>query len=197
MRVRRTENSFPHPHVPLQPRWIWWADDTVPQRPSWHLNYLLYYRINYNPPPQSPRAAHGPIGRGPLLRLQLYWATSTQLCWRHWGAGRRQRALPAEPRNIHYTAVAHLCPGRLLDAFFPAHHGKTANMSDYRVLSPLSSASSRSQGWQPRRFGDLMEGPVPQLADVRRWDGAARRSYEWDSLRRVSRSAHQRAANSF
>ncbi len=54
------------------------------------------------------------------------------------------------------------------------------------ALAPSIGLPTRSKSWQSKRYGDFMHGRLPELADVKRWDGAARRGYEWNSLRRVS-----------
>ncbi|KAL5612698.1 hypothetical protein BROUX41_004213 [Berkeleyomyces rouxiae] len=41
-----------------------------------------------------------------------------------------------------------------------------------------------SEGARARRFGDFMEGRLPQTSQLKRWDGAARTSEDWDKLKK-------------
>jgi hypothetical protein len=57
--------------------------------------------------------------------------------------------------------------------------------STSRKFSLYSGISDRPLGWKPRKTENTARDMI-----VRRWDGATRRSTEWDSLRKVSTSPY-------
>lgn len=60
--------------------------------------------------------------------------------------------------------------------------GKMACFGEQRELSLYNGVSNRSRGWKSRNLDD---GRAAHLAHLRKWDGAARMSYDWNQLRRV------------
>jgi len=63
-----------------------------------------------------------------------------------------------------------------------------AGLHDDRDSVLYNGVSNRSRGWKSRKLTDFVEGRMVGLENVKRWDGAARMSYEWNNLRRVSES---------
>jgi hypothetical protein len=61
-----------------------------------------------------------------------------------------------------------------------------APMNSLKILTPSNGAPNDSRSLKLRKFGDFMEGRISQYRNIKRWDGAARTSTIWDSLRRVS-----------
>ena len=142
-------------------------------------------RIDARPPPYciSECRSHLITAQQSSELTALTWYANHNRRWR-----RRTKLLVHSPRarmNLSMSlalTMAGPIPSRSSSLSRNMNRSETP-----REFSLYKGISDRPLGWKPRRSSTKTPelGPTPRDTSMRRWDGAARTSTEWDGLRRV------------